>query len=255
MNSALSPTAVALRGLRLPHAEGRAADAPLTCMACGQTIAPGQVAITWSPSTGTFTDWPYLVAPGGTVSRRVCASCAPFLENALLTGTQKCVVSLSGAWSLSKDSHRVWFLRTPPAQPFVAVVSDSMKQHLLWRAAVTTDINLLRVQLGRRGLRIDRPLLLQAVQWCARAANLAREAGLRVAPDHPFRFLDRDCADPEHGMLRADIVRLAARTPELAEILEQLAQLGEGELWALSSLAKAKKEEPLAEPLILRMSK
>jgi CRISPR type IV-associated protein Csf1 len=251
----MSPTVIALRGLRLPHAAGRAVTEPLTCMACGQAIAPGQAAIPWAPSTGTFTDWQYLVAPGGTISRHVCTSCAPFLANAMLTGTAKCVVSLAGAWSLSKDSHRAWFLRTPPAPPFVAVVSDRMKQHLLWRAAVTTDANLLRVQLGRRGLRIDRPLLLQAVQWCEKAANLAREAGLRVTPNHPFRLLDRDCADPEHGMLRADIVCLAASTPELGAILAQLAQLGEGELWALSSLAKAKKEEPLAEPLVLRTNK
>ena len=166
----LSPSAIARLGLGLPPAEGPAADNDTTCMACGATIAAGEPAVPWKPSKSTFTDWPHLERQTGVV----CRDCGPFLENRVLTKTQKCVVSRAGAWSLAKDAHRVWWLTDPPKTPFVAVISDSMKQHLVWRAQPTLDRDLLHLQLGRRTLTIDRPRALEAVDWCREIVDVAR---------------------------------------------------------------------------------
>lgn len=246
-----SPTAIAREGLGLARAVGPTLDKPVMCMACGSTIAVGEAALRWAPSPSTFTDWQYLARPGeNAASGVVCADCAPLLGNDGMTPTQACVISRDdGAWSLSKDVNIMWFLRTPPKPPFVAVISDSMKQHLLWRAAVTTDTDLVFVQLGRSSLAIDRPLLAEAEGWCIRSAELARELGLAVTPRHPFRALDRKRGRPEHGILSPRIVEASRRSGELADLLHALLQLGEGELWALSILAKATVISPLAEPL------
>lgn len=242
----ISPTAIALAGLKQPPATGT--DGPATrCMACGISIEDGAPRLAWKPNQGSFTDWQYLDNHSGVC----CPHCIPFLENKLLTATQRCVIGIDGAWSLSKDAHRAWFLRTPPEPPFVAVISDSMKQHLLWRAAVTVDRDLLRIQIGRSGLMIDRPLLFDAVHWAGEAAEIARAGGLRVNTRHPFAALDRERSSPAHAVLRGDIVRLATDTPRLRTLLDHLLTLGEGELWGLSILAKQKEETPLQEPLSL----
>lgn len=245
MDAALSPSRIARQGLGLAPARGGAAAETSTCMACTREIRAGEPAIPWAPSKSTFTDWHHLGAP----TRRVCADCALFLENKLLMRAQKCVISTTGAWSLARDAHRTWLLTDPPEPPFVVLVSDAMKQHLVWRAAPTLDRDLIAVQLGRSALRIDRPLLLEAVTWCAEVAALARDAGLKVTPNHPYLRLDRDLAETDHACLRPDIGALAARHAGVAERLERLAQLGPGEYWGLAVLAKARPAEPVCEPL------
>lgn len=245
----ISASRIAMAGLGgfTKPATGTPVSAPTACMACGVTIARGESAIKWRPSKSTFTDFQYLAAGSGVL----CIYCAPLVENRVLVKTQKCVISEDGAWSLAKDAHRAWFLTDPPRTPFVAVISDSMKQHLIWRAPVTLDTDLLRVQIGRSSLSIDRPLLLEAVGWASAAAEIARAAGLRVTPNHPFARLDRERSAPGHGTVRGDILALANDHSELRELLRRLHALGEGELWGLSVLAKARRETPTVEPLNL----
>ncbi|MFE8034033.1 type IV CRISPR-associated protein Csf1 [Thiohalocapsa marina] len=247
-----SPSAVARAGLGLPPASGASRTSASTCMACGTAIPAGDTVVEWAPSHSTFTDWQYLVRDGYRGSSGgVCRDCAPLLKNRVMQRTQKCVISRDDAWSLAKDANRAWFLRTPPKPPFVAVISDAMKQHLLWRAAVTIDSDLIFVQLGRSTLRIDRPRLFEAEACCIRAAEIASTLGVAVHARHPFLALDRERSDPGHGVLNPTIVTASAHSVELADRLDALLQLGEGELWALSALVKVKIEVPLAEPLTL----
>jgi len=223
-------------------------------MACGTEIAEGAPCVRWRPSAKTFTDWISLIpeAAHSGPSGYVCACCAPWLKNTLLTATQQCVISKHGAWLLRTDAARAWLLRSPPEPPFVVLISDAMKQHLIWRAPFTLDPALLQIQFGRRTLRIDRALLERGERAAAEAAEIAREHGLKMPSRHPFSSLDRSRADPVHGVLRTDVVRLAANQPSLAARLETLRQLGEGELWALAILSKAKTETPAATPLTLK---
>lgn len=244
----LSASRIARIGLALPPADGPAAPEATACMACGAPIASGEPAIAWKPSKSTFTDFQYLAAPQTGV---VCADCRVFLDNKVLQKTQKCVISETGAWSLSKDAHRAWWLTEPPAPPFVAMISDSMKQHLVWRAAPTLDRQRLTLQLGRRSLTIDRPLALEATDWCRSIADAARQAGIKVTPNHPFERLDRDMVELSHAALRADVAAIAMDDPTLRDPLQRLLTLGNGELWALAVLAKSKPETPKAEPITL----
>lgn len=252
-NPVPSPSRLACQGLGVADQHGLPMAAEATvCAACGVQIPPGEPVVTWAPSRSTFTDFQYLVNS----SRQVCQHCAAVTANAVLVKTQMAVMNAQGAWLLSKDAHRVWLLLTPPAPPFVATISDSMKQHLVWRARVTMDINLIHVRLGMSDLTIRRPLLLEAVEWCRQAADLARQHKIKVTPDHPFSFLDRKRADLQHAVVRRDIQDLALSLsgqgdPALLNLLQKINSLGEGELWALSILAKAKKEQPLAEPVPL----
>jgi len=247
--SAISASKIACCGLGVPDQTGLPTTKEVTvCAACGVTIQPGETVVTWAPSKGTFTDYQYLVSQ----HKRVCQHCAAVVTNAILMKTQMAVINEKGAWQLSKDAHRIWLFLTPPAPPFVAVISDSMKQHLIWRARVTMDLNLIHVRLGMSDLSIRRPLLLEAVKWCQQAADIARSHQLKVTPDHPFNSLDRKRADLRHAVVRNDIQKLALSlaahgAPDLQNLLQQLNTLGEGELWALSALAKAKKEAPLPE--------
>lgn len=247
-----SPSAVARAGLGLATAPGAWRNSASACMACGTAIPAGDAVVEWAPSHSTFTDWQYLVRDGYRGSSGcVCRDCAPLLKNRVMQRTQKCVISRDDAWSLAKDANRAWFLRTPPKPPFVAVISDAMKQHLLWRAAVTIDSDLIFVQLGRSTLRIDRPRLFEAEACCIRAAEIASTLGVAVQARHPFLALDRERSDPGHGVLNPAIVTASAHSVELADRLDALLQLGEGELWALSALVKVKIEVPLAEPITL----
>ncbi len=248
-----SPSAVARAGLGLPPAPGASRNSASTCMACGTSIPAGDAVIEWAPSHSNFTDWQYLIRDGYRGSSGgVCRDCAPLLKNRVMQRTQKCVISRDdGAWSLAKDANRTWLLRTPPKPPFVAVIGDAMKQHLLWRAAVTIDSDLIFVQLGRSTLRIDRPRLFEAEVCCIQAAQIASTLGVAVQARHPYLALDRERSDPGHGVLNPAIMGASAHSGELADRLDALLQLGEGELWALSALVKAKIEVPLAEPLTL----
>ncbi len=244
MTDFLSPSRIARLGLGLkPHSDKMAPN-DTSCMACGAPISVGDPVFAWKPIKGTFTDFHYLSRP----TKTVCMDCQPFLENQVLQKTQKCVISESGAWSLSKDSHRVWLLTDPPKPPFVAVISDSMKQHLIWRAMPTVDRDALSIQLGRQSLRIDRPLALEAMTWCRAIVDVARDEGVKVTPNHPFQRLDREAMDLAHGLMRDDLYALAMDHDDLKKPLAGLMALGPGELWALAILAKSKPVEPLAEP-------
>lgn len=250
-----SPSRVVCEGLGLrPGHKGIPAPENIICRACGTPVAAGDPVFVWRPSNTTFTDWQYLVHHEHDL---ICRWCHPFTINDLMRETQKCVVAAGatpGAWSLADDAARVWLLTNPPEPPFVAVISDSRKQHLVWRAAVTLDRDLLMVQLGRSTLRIDRPLALAAAEWAAEAARIMREQGVKVTPNHPFAFLDRERASTRHAVLDRKAVTQAERLARdgdhrLAELLERLTSLGEGELWALSCLAVAKRKTPEAERL------
>lgn len=247
MSASLTSSSQIVRcGLGLSPARLEAKAEAAICMACASPIPAGGARASWKPVVGTFTDWAYLAGASGVI----CPDCVLFMENDTLERVQACVANREGAWSLRKDAHRLWLLTDPPEPPFVAMISDARKQHLVWRAAVTLDRDLIRLQLGRASLSIDRPLALEAAVWARELAQAAREAGIKVSAHHPFASLDRERAHPGHAVARADIAAFAQGDAHHRSLLARLLNLGEGELWALSVLSKAKAEVPLREALI-----
>lgn len=254
MQPELSPSGIVRRGLHIPPSTGVVwkGPEPTLCVTCGATIAPGGRHVPWTPSRGSFTDWMRLATIMGDVVQtwHVCTDCAPLLGNEGLKATASAVINCAGAWSLKTDAQRAWFLRTPPKTPFVACISDAMKQHTAWPATVTVDPALLCVQLGRRCLTVNRALLAEAEEWCIEAADLARENGARLTTRHPYARLDREAKEPDHGVLRTDIQRLARRVPRLQMLLDHLTErIGDGELWALAHLVKKTPPVPECQPL------
>ncbi|WPL18985.1 CRISPR type AFERR-associated protein Csf1 [Thiorhodovibrio winogradskyi] len=246
-----SASHLARLGLKLPPGEAPSAAEAYVCSACQTTQAAGRPRKDWKPKPYSFTDW-LALRPGVQGRLSLCADCLPFFSMPVLLATQSLVVNREGAWSLSKDAHRAWFLTTPPAPPFVAMIGDATMQHLVWRARVSYSRELIAVQIGRSSLLIDRPWMLEAVQWARRAAEIGRALGLRVVSQHPFQRLSRhrnDLSDVAHGSMRADYLACASDHPELRDLLARLQQLGTGELWALAHLTKRKQEAPSALPI------
>ena len=202
------------------------------CACCGAPIAEGDLAVPTSFGNN-FTDDLSLATRSGVV----CGACAPFLTIGPMRALQKVVVTRDGAYPLAKDVHRAWFFLTPPEPPYVAVVSDSMLQHLVWRTPVTLSNDLQIVRLGQRLLTIRRPVLLAALDW-AREAMLATLEPGQPAPEnfarHPYVSLDREMTGTAHARIRNDV----AAAPRAAPWLAKLRELTPGETWALATLAK-----------------
>lgn len=250
-----SPSHIARLALGLEASPTHTESQHTHCAACGAPLAAGSPSNRFKPTPSTFTDFQYLCAVPTNGEYVICQDCRQFAGPGVanvMTATQYCVLSAQdGAAKLTNDAHRTWLLLTPPSAPFVAMISTQKRQHLVWRARVTLDPDLIYIQIGRRSLSIDRQRALAAVKTCAEAAQLARDLGLKVTPQHPFQRLDRGITDPRHAQIAAPIRAAAQRSAALREAIECLLQLGPGEQWALSILAKAKPEDPVREKFSL----
>lgn len=264
------PSDIALAGGGL-SAVGSPWNEDAVCACCGKPIAAGDLAVP-SPFGPTFTDDLSLAARSGLV----CGACAVLLRADALKLFQKAVVTRDGVFPLAKDVHRAWLFLTPPEPPFVAVVSTTRQQHLIWRTPVTVSKDLLIVRLGQRVMRIRRPVLLEAMDWCEQAGlafHAAMEAqsaaqaasdppavpaaGKRprkptkakaseLPPPHPFVELDREASSLRHGVIRSDMEAV----PEVRPYLARLRALNPGELWALANLVKRNRPTPEQPPNI-----
>lgn len=206
------------------------------CSCCGRPIAAGEPAAPtgFGPS---FMDDLSLAARTGVV----CGWCVPFLSAEVMRATQKVVITREGVFPLAKDVHRAWFLLTPPEPPYVAVVSDTMIQHLVWRTPVTLSNDLQIVRLGQRLLKIRRGVLLDALKWAQEAIACIDASKTAEKPTrHPYVSLDREMASFTHGLFRTDV----ARDPRAEPWLARLRKLTLGETWALATLAKRETPTP-----------
>jgi len=261
--SPLSPSRLAMQAIGFKP-EGIPWHEATTCSCCGTLIKPGDLALK-SSFGASFTDDHSLAARTGVV----CADCQALMSAPAMKAFQMALITADGVYNLSKDEHRAWMLLDPPKPPYVAVISDSMNQHLVWRTPVTIDNNLQYVRLGQRVLKIRRELLMQAMEWARDAVIAAHEEKMEAAsapkadstrkpknpkadqvlPKHPFVRLDRKLGHMEHGAIRSNILASGRARP----FIERLLQLNPGELWALSILSKAKPEIPKAELLHVKL--
>lgn len=242
---------------RLPLPAGIPSEKATHCAACGVQIRQGDPMVRFRPNVGSFTDWQYMthefVVDGQFPICPYCAALFPkdFLQHQAMASSA--VYSRHGAWMMTLDVERAWFLLTPPEPPFVAYVATTMGQHVVWRTPVTIDRDYLRVGIARSVLSIDRPLLMAASEMCRElvwSANADVEAGradksLKNTKNfHPFSFLDRKMEGAGHGELRS-VFRRWMQDRGLHAQIDFLESLGEGELWGLAVLNKAKQEAPV----------
>lgn len=219
-----------------------------TCSMCGRPILAGEP-VQLGKFSQKFTDYNRLAAPH---SPHVCLWCASTIHADAMRTLKQCVITATGkAYSLSKDSHRQWFFTDPPEAPFVVLMAESLtaSSHLVWHATATLSKNLIKIQNGHTTLTIDRLFLMELVDFCKEASDLAKEAGVKISAPHPFASLDRNLEGMQHGTLRRDVAEVLQATERGQFLLHELLQASEGELFALATLVKTNPAEPLQEEL------
>lgn len=225
------PTQLAVEALGLT-ATGVPSTRESSCCMCSAPIHKGDLYV--HPDFGKgFMDATSLASRSGAV----CGFCATSKQIAVLRNMQKAVFSKDGAFPLAKDVHRAWFLLTPPEPPFVAVISDAMTQHLVWRTPVSWSKDVFVVRLGQQLLKIRRPMLIKAVESAADfMANDEKNSKSKNPMKHPFATLSRELDGLSHGAIRPEFI---GRVPDI------LLKLTPGELWAMATLAK--RDTPIPE--------
>jgi len=228
----ISPSALAVQALGM-QPQGVPSPREGICAMCAAPIAVGDLFVRTEYGQN-FTDDASLAARG---SGMLCGHCATAKTVGSMRLMQKAVFTREGAYPLAKDIHRAWFLLTPPEPPFVAVVSNSMQQHLVWRTPVSWSKDLFHVRFGGHLFKIRRPVLLEALDACAKFMSSQPENAGKTGDairKHPYVLLSRDAEELTHGVLRSDL----GPTPAI------LHRLTPGEVWALATLAKAKTPSP-----------
>lgn len=230
MNQPLSPSTIAATALGLTPVGRPWEGAPgtLVCALERRPLEPGELCQPFKPGPN------FLDSTAIADSSVICAAAALFMGKAVMLKTQRAVFSPEGAFSLATDAARAWFFLTPPKPPYIAVIADSMLQHLVWRAPVNLSQDLIRFRHGHKVLTIRRPRLVAAMQ------------ALNALGAPAFVALDREGKHPGHGVLRDSC------PPELAR---DLADLTPGEILALATLAKKNPVTPARpEPIQLDAS-
>ena len=250
MQQELCPSKIVIDALpQLKKSFSGKAASDVLCAMCGLEIKAGEPA-QLAKYSQKFTDYNRLASPE---SNHICEWCASTTHAEAMRLLKQCVVTSNGeAYSLTKDAHRQWFFLTPPEPPFVCIMAEKLTAiaHLVWHTPVTLSRDLLRIQRGHNTLTIDRPYLLELVDMCREASHLARDAGVKITAPHPFCSLDRNLESMDHGTLRPDVVEALEDSAKGRLLLHEILQAGEGELFALATLAKTNPSEPLKETQI-----
>lgn len=212
-----SQLAVEALGLTPLGTPWRGREGNVLCALEARPLRMGELVMPWKPGPNFMDDRDTADSP--LMNGYAAALCA----KSVMLKTQRMLFTRDGAYSLATDAARAWFYLTPPEPPFVAVLADSMLQHLIWRTPVTHSRNWLIVRLGQRILHIRRPRLIAA-----------RDALLAYGQP-AFVRLDREGKDGLHGRLRNDVP---------SELARELADLTPGELVALATLAKRNPPTP-----------
>lgn len=245
-----SPSRIAADALALEVDEGEdllPAESDGNCCLCGFPYCAGDFVILnpLKKVRQTFTNDADLANNLGVA----CKFCKSITARQPLQALMNSVSCKEGSFKILKDTHRAWFLMSPPEPPWVACVSDAnvMSQHLVWFTPPTLDNNLMFIRHGRRLLQIRRKRLFVALDMCKEAAQimLADSKNKRKVITHPYVFLDRNLTDYGHGQFTAHAMKLAATNQRMAEILYFLSANTLGETWALCTLAKKKHEVPV----------
>ena len=254
LSSILYTSELAAQALRLAPEGQPYTGEPTVCAMCSRPILPGDLAQALKPSK-SFTDWLNL-----TPSRHQCGWCAVTTQQSNMRPLQRAVITRDGVYPIGKDDHRAWFLLTPPEPPYAVVVSTGAPTsafHLHWRTPITLSNDYVVVKLHDTVSTIRRPVLMAALKQCEELAALDLAAAppkrhSKVIPTprrHAFVALDRNLESPNHGKVR-DSAITAARAAGRDDLINAMANLSPGELWALATLAKANAPTPTQPDLI-----
>jgi len=159
-------TEIAVKGLRVKIPDAPAAETATVCTCCGRPIPKGAPAFNKLPVSDAFMDDAWLAARSGAV----CPYCYAMTSTAVTKALGSCnclVYTLDGAFPISTDVYRAWFLQNPPEPPFVVTASKTSKyQHVVWKAPVTLSHEMIFVAWPTQILTIRHSVLMEAVSVC-----------------------------------------------------------------------------------------
>lgn len=218
MHKELSPSWFVLRVLGIDHAEPiGTAEEDGCCQFCGAEIAKGEpIGNTQAPPT-------WLDAPmkANKRSDMGCTACPVVFDRFFGKGS-RCVFSEEGVFPVGKGVDKAAMLLDPPKGPQLWALRNAKKAHVIWKANLTLDPQLIRVQIGNGSSFIRRERLLDI----AHRVIEYRKAGGK-APVSFAKTADTFGIGDQHGSLHYQC------PPDLAS---DLMTLTPGELWGLDAL-------------------
>lgn len=216
-----------------------------TCAMCQRLIIEGQL-VSAMDLPKTFMDFAHL-AP----SDYMCGFCNATRQQSVMRELQRSVITEHGIYNLNTDASRAWFWLTPPKPPFSVAINHltTAAFHYFWRTPVTTDIEVIQLNVDDVIYLVRRRRILQALEYAKllvdRAKMLEKKKGVMVTP---FKRLDRAPSrspSMDNGCLTQDAVRLAALDADCKIAFDFLSGITPGERIALSPFLKQKPADPL----------
>jgi CRISPR type IV-associated protein Csf1 len=236
------------------HATGaRLFDGPLPiepavpCPMCGYRFHPGEGGHP-NPTFGSKSFNDAYSMRGGATSP-VCAACAVVVTNTSDFAQRWCraIATRSGLYPAASTVDLAYWLKEPPAPPFVFVFGTTTVQHVFWRTPVAYSRDYFPVRVGAAVGMIRRHLLLQAYDKTpnfmeaiqARSGPQVRRRRVSSKPvsSHPFQRTDRDMTHPRHGLLKFEAAQLL-ELPDGAPF-RFFTELNAFECWGLGALVGA----------------
>ena len=214
-----------------------------TCAMCGARLPPGALgnlikADTFGDSFNNKVDIKY----AGTV---VCGDCEALWKPAFLQKYSKTYANADGVFKFASNQDVAAFVFRPPTAPFVAIYSTRQQQHLTWRTPVSYSSENMVMRADDELMRINRPLVVEAVRAWRYAVERMKAIGMKGVP----AWLAMDMKSSRMGSLRPDVAAaVAAESEQGAQAIKTLQSLRMGEWWALCSARHYDPDAPQTWP-------
>jgi CRISPR type IV-associated protein Csf1 len=230
--NAISPSQIAIQAAQRKPVGVLKAPAAGRCTMCGAAHAQGELVTPFAPED-SFTDYGALKAPA---SKVLCGWCAAAWNVDFTQKALKTVMCKDGVFAASSNADIGYWVNNPPEGPWIWVMGDQKRQHVVWRTTVNTSKDVFQVLFGENKLTVRRKKVNEAADAARRLATAA-SVGRKGAPlKSPFLRLARDLDNNAHGTIRFDLQRRAQQEPQIKQDIRILQTCTPGELWALRAL-------------------
>jgi CRISPR type IV-associated protein Csf1 len=243
----LSPSELVMQACGRTPAIGDPAKEGGRCAMCGKLHNKGDSVFPFKPDD-SFTDVSSLAVPGSPV---MCGACVGVWNEEFTQKYMNSVICSEGVYPFASNNDIAYWLMNPPKPPFMLMIGDQKRQHLVWRTPINHSREIYQVRFGSKLLTIRRSRLAPALEACdqlSAAASIGRKGG---ALKSPFQSMARALKDIKHSKINSKVYDVVKSNPELKPALDFITNLTPGELWALTALLYGKepsKPDPVFTP-------
>lgn len=252
----ISPTKLLTESLLIAKEGSQLADHTGRCVMCGAEYHKGEIVEPFAPAD-SFTEYADLQNPTGT---HICGACKAVWRKEFMQSYTKNIVSKDGLFPFFSNNDVAYWLKNPPAPPFMMFISTQQLGHVIWKVPVSLSRDVFFVRYDDKVFAIRHARLMEGLE----AANLIdaalkAKASLQAGQDtkkkkkeklyfeSPF-VLDRNLERSSHGFLKDAVVEMAQDDPAVAGAVAVLRSLNAGEIWALPHFFNADSTLTRPEP-------